>query len=141
MAHLIAHAGTGEPGTETAGVAQILAVFLLADDTIIVLHDHVIGHLAPAFHHLISHLAAIIGQVADGRLAVGLHQLEGTFLHLGLTIEITGLQRVAHLLQFGIEQAPSRINHIAHPVAHPVGTLITEGIGIGLLIVIAMRHT
>ena len=97
-AHLGTHAGTGEPGTESAGVAQVLAVLLLTDDAVIVLYNHVVSHLAPAFYHLVADLAAVVGQVGNGGIAVTFQQGKGSLLDLGLVGKVAGLQRVAHLL-------------------------------------------
>ena len=44
------------------------------------------------------------------------------------------------MLELGIEQAPSWIHHIAHPIAHPVGALVAEVEGVGLGHVVAMGH-
>ena len=97
--------------------------------------------IPPAFHHLVANLATVIGQMGNGGAAVALHQFKGTLLYLGLLCEIAGLQRVTHLLQFRIEQTPTWVDHIAHPVAHPIGALVAEGVSIGLGVIIAMRHT
>ena len=50
----------------------------------------------------------------------------GLGLNRGLELQIGGIERVAHLLQTAEHLTVTGIDHVAHPVAHPVGIVGTE---------------
>ena len=100
-----------------------------------------IGHLAPALHHLLAHLVAIVAQIGIGTIAVSFQQFQRTLLHLGLVGKVAVLQRVAHLLQFGIKQVPSCVDHVTHPVLDPIGILVAEVERVGTRCIVAAWHT
>ena len=66
-------------------------------------------------------------------------QRQGHFLHIGLLAVVRGIERIAYLLQRGEHHRVAWIDHVADPVAHPIGIVHREGYIIGTFATEALR--
>ena len=91
---------------------------------IVILDDDESGKVAPMSKHLLSLVVAVSVEVSYGSSLVRAIKLKSVLLHLSLTSEIVSLKAVANSLKLREELRVTRLNHVAHPIAHPESVLV-----------------